>query len=128
MISSDLKLGIIGLGYVGLPLAMEFAKLRKVVGFDIDEKRIAQLRDDGIDSTLEVSAEEISAVVPNLQFTTDSSELKTCTCFIITVPTPVDSDQRPDLTPLIAASTLVGNVLKVGDVVIYESTVYPRLS
>lgn len=123
MISSDLKLGIIGLGYVGLPLAVEFAKVRTVVGFDIDEKRVAKLK-DGIDSTLEVSTEEIREA-QSLRFTTDYAELKSCTCFIITVPTPVDSNQRPDLSPLIAASTLVGKVLKVGDVVIYESTVYP---
>lgn len=123
MTNSDLKLGVIGLGYVGLPLAVEFAKTRTVVGFDIDAERITQLQ-SGIDATLEVSTEEIVAA-QRLRFTTHPEDLKGCTCFIITVPTPVDSNQRPDLNPLIAASTLVGNALKVGDVVIYESTVYP---
>lgn len=123
MIGSDLKLGIIGLGYVGLPLAVEFAKTRAVIGFDIDTERITQLQ-SGVDATLEVSTEEIVAA-QQLRFTTDPEDIRGCTCFIITVPTPVDSNQRPDLSPLIAASTLVGKVLKVGDVVIYESTVYP---
>ncbi len=121
--ANELKLAIIGLGYVGLPLAVEFAKVRRVVGFDIDEGRIDKLR-NGVDSTLEVSKEEILAS-QQLQFTSNSEDLKNCTCFIITVPTPVDSNQRPDLSPLIAASTLVGGLLKNGDLVIYESTVYP---
>ena len=121
--SANLKLAIIGLGYVGLPLAVEFSKVREVVGFDINEDRISHLL-NGVDSTLEVSREELLAA-KKLKFTALPESLSDCTCFIITVPTPVDSNQRPDLSPLIAASTLVGKVLKIGDLVIYESTVYP---
>lgn len=121
--NNELKLAIIGLGYVGLPLAVEFAKVREVIGFDIDQERITELL-NGVDSTLEVSTVEILAS-RQLHFTGSLEDLKNCNCFIITVPTPVDSDQRPDLSPLIAASTLVGQILKMGDLVIYESTVYP---
>jgi UDP-N-acetyl-D-galactosamine dehydrogenase len=120
---ADLRLGVVGLGYVGLPLAIEFSKVRDVIGFDINSVRVSELK-SGIDSTLEVSRDEISAAT-RLSFTLDPKDLKGCTCFIITVPTPVDSGRRPDLGPLIAASELVGKSLKVGDVVIYESTVYP---
>lgn len=120
---SNIKLAIIGLGYVGLPLAVEFSKIRSVVGFDINQKRIDQLN-AGHDSTLETEPKELLAA-QYLSFTTNSEDLKPCNCFIITVPTPIDQFKRPDLGPLIKASETVGKVLKTGDLVIYESTVYP---
>jgi UDP-N-acetyl-D-galactosamine dehydrogenase len=120
---SNIKLAIIGLGYVGLPLAVEFSKIRSVVGFDINQKRIDQLN-AGQDSTLETEPEELLAA-QFLSFTTSPSDLQACNCFIITVPTPIDQFKRPDLEPLIKASETVGKVLKAGDLVIYESTVYP---
>ena len=120
---SDIKLAIIGLGYVGLPLAVEFGKQRAVVGFDINPQRIAQLR-SGYDQTLETEPEELRAA-SQLSFSTELDDLRTCNCFIVTVPTPIDEHKRPDLTPLIKASETVGKVLKPGDIVIYESTVYP---
>jgi UDP-N-acetyl-D-galactosamine dehydrogenase len=119
----DLKLAIIGLGYVGLPLAVEFGKKRSVVGFDINAERIAQLR-NGEDVTLETEPEELRAA-SHLSFSTDLADLKACNCFIVTVPTPIDEHKQPDLTPLIKASQTVSKVLKPGDIVIYESTVYP---
>ena len=118
-----IKLGIIGLGYVGLPLAVEFGKKRLVVGFDVNPKRIEELR-SGIDITLEVDVEELSQA-SQLTFSTDIEDLHKCNCFIVTVPTPIDEHNRPDLTPLIKASQTIGQVLKLGDIVIYESTVYP---
>ena len=119
----DMKLGIIGLGYVGLPLAAEFGKLRDVVGFDINAQRIAQLR-EGRDVTLEMTSEEL-AEAKGLSFAQDVEAIRECNVFIVTVPTPIDAHKRPDLTPLIKASQTVGKVLKRGDIVIYESTVYP---
>jgi UDP-N-acetyl-D-glucosamine/UDP-N-acetyl-D-galactosamine dehydrogenase len=119
----DIKLAIIGLGYVGLPLAVEFGRKRSVVGFDINPKRIEQLK-AGNDFTLETTAEELHSA-KQLSYTTDISDLRSCNCFIVTVPTPIDEYKRPDLTPLIKASETVGKVLKKGDIVIYESTVYP---
>jgi UDP-N-acetyl-D-galactosamine dehydrogenase len=119
----DIKLAIIGLGYVGLPLAVEFGKQRPVIGFDINEKRINELK-AGFDFTLETEPEELEATV-YLQFSTQLNDLRACNCFIVTVPTPIDDHKQPDLTPLIKASETVGKVLKVGDIVIYESTVYP---
>jgi UDP-N-acetyl-D-galactosamine dehydrogenase len=119
----QIKLGIIGLGYVGLPLAVEFGKKRSVVGFDVNTKRIEQLH-SGIDTTLEVDSEKLSQA-SNLTFSTNLEDLRSCNCFIVTVPTPIDEHKRPDLTPLIKASQAIGQVLKVGDIVIYESTVYP---
>ena len=119
----NLKLAIIGLGYVGLPLAVEFGKKRSVVGFDINPTRITDLK-AGKDITLETSHEEIIAA-KHLSFTQQKEDLKTCNVFIITVPTPIDQYNRPDLTPLVKASETVGKVLKQGDIVIYESTVYP---
>ena len=116
-------LGIIGLGYVGLPLAVEFGKKYKIIGFDINEKRIKELK-DGIDKTLEVNKEELSEA-KNLSFSNKLDELKKADVFIVTVPTPVDSFKIPDLTPVIKASETVGKVIKKGDVVVYESTVYP---
>ena len=120
---SNAPIAVIGLGYVGLPLAVEFGKQRKVVGFDINTTRIAELR-AGEDNTLEVSAEELAAAT-HLSFTDKIAELADCTIFIVTVPTPIDAYKRPDLTPLIKASETIGKVLKRGDIVIYESTVYP---
>lgn len=119
----QIKLGIIGLGYVGLPLAVEFGKKRSVVGFDVNPKRIEELR-SGFDATLEVDAAELSQAA-QLTFSTDIEDLRDCNCFIVTVPTPIDEFKRPDLTPLIKASQTIGQVLKRGDIVIYESTVYP---
>jgi UDP-N-acetyl-D-galactosamine dehydrogenase len=117
------KLAIIGLGYVGLPLAIEFGKQRPVLGFDINAARIAELQ-SGQDHTLEASPEELTQAT-HLSFSSNPADLKTCQIFIVTVPTPVDQANRPDLTPLVKASETVGRVLKAGDTVIYESTVYP---
>lgn len=117
------RIGIIGLGYVGLPLAVEFGKILEVVGFDINQLRIEELK-KGIDRTLEVDKEELSSS-KLLSFTANSEDLKKVNYFIVTVPTPVDEYKTPDLTPLIKASETVGKVLKKGDIVIYESTVYP---
>lgn len=120
---SDLKIAIIGLGYVGLPLAVEFGKKVPVVGFDIYQKRIDELK-SGQDHTLEVSPEELSQSV-HLQYSAHLDDLKDCNFFIVTVPTPIDEYKQPDLTPLVKASQSIGKVLKKGDVVVYESTVYP---
>ncbi|WP_445577634.1 Vi polysaccharide biosynthesis protein VipA/TviB [Pseudomonas sp. E141] len=119
----DIKLAIIGLGYVGLPLAVEFAKRRSVVGFDINQSRIDALK-AGRDSTLEVDDKELESAT-YLSFSTDPCDLSECNAFIVTVPTPIDQYNKPDLTPLIKASECIGKVLKKGDLVIYESTVYP---
>jgi UDP-N-acetyl-D-glucosamine/UDP-N-acetyl-D-galactosamine dehydrogenase len=117
------KIGIIGLGYVGLPLAVEFGKIMEVVGFDINQTRIAELK-SGWDKTLEVDKSELQNS-KGLSFSFQSEDLKTVNYFIVTVPTPVDVYKKPNLTPLIKASETIGKVLKKGDVVIYESTVYP---
>ena len=117
------KISVIGLGYVGLPLAVAFGEKRSVVGFDINARRIAQLQ-AGEDFTREVSREELAAA-SGLSFTANLDDLRDCQVFIVTVPTPIDDAKNPDLTPLIKASETVGQVLKAGDVVIYESTVYP---
>ncbi len=117
------RIAVIGLGYVGLPLAVEFGKQYQVVGFDVNTKRVDELR-NGYDTTLEVSAEAIRSAA-RLSYTADPGEIKNSNVFIVTVPTPIDRYKRPDLTPLIRASETVGRYLKVGDVVIYESTVYP---
>ncbi len=119
----NIKLAVIGLGYVGLPLAAEFGKHYDVVGFDIREARINELK-QGVDQTLELSADELKSA-PRLQFSADASALQRCNVFVVTVPTPIDAHRRPDLTPLIKASETVGRVLKKNDIVIYESTVYP---
>jgi len=116
-------LAIIGLGYVGLPLAVEFGKHRSVVGFDINPQRIAELQ-AGKDHTLECSPEQLKAA-SHLSYTHQLDGIRACHVFIVTVPTPVDTANRPDMTPLIKASQTVGKVLKPGDIVIYESTVYP---
>lgn len=120
---SDLKIAIIGLGYVGLPLAVEFGKQLPVVGFDIQQKRIQELQ-SGQDHTLEVSPEELKQAT-QLTYSANLDDLRSCNFFIVTVPTPIDEFKQPDLTPLIKASTSIGKVLKKGDVVVYESTVYP---
>jgi UDP-N-acetyl-D-galactosamine dehydrogenase len=119
----DIKLSIIGLGYVGLPLAVEFGRKRPVVGFDINQRRIDELK-AGNDITLETTQEELAAA-KHVSYTTNLDDLHACNCYIVTVPTPIDEHKRPDLTPLIKASESVGKVLKKGGIVIYESTVYP---
>jgi len=120
---SDVTIGVIGLGYVGLPLAVEFGKKYPVVGFDINQGRIKEL-EQGHDRTLEVESANLKSST-HLKLTSDKNVLKACNYYIVTVPTPTDEYKRPDLTPLIRASETVGSVLKKGDIVIYESTVYP---
>lgn len=120
---SDASIAIIGLGYVGLPLAVEFGTKRKTLGFDINARRIDELR-GGQDHTLECSPEQLRNAL-HLHYSHEIEDLRACKVFIVTVPTPVDQANRPDMTPLIKASQTVGAVLKAGDVVIYESTVYP---
>ena len=117
------KIALIGLGYVGLPLAVEFGKNREVIGFDINEARIKELS-SGHDSTLEVTSEDLGSA-EFLSFSSNKEDLRSCQIFIVTVPTPIDQANRPDLSPLVKASETVGAVLKSGDLVIYESTVYP---
>lgn len=120
---TDLKIGIIGLGYVGLPLAVEFGKKYSVVGFDINQQRVAELN-AGKDKTLEVSDEEL-VDLNCLSFSCHKEDIADCNVYVITVPTPIDESNTPDLAPLRKASELVGEFIKKGDVVIYESTVYP---
>lgn len=120
---SNKIIAIIGLGYVGLPLAVEFGKKRQVIGFDINPQRIAQLK-AGQDHTRECSAQELQQAT-HLRYSHQPKDLEDAQIFIVTVPTPVDQANRPDMTPLIKASETVGRALKVGDIVIYESTVYP---
>ncbi|MEG3192349.1 Vi polysaccharide biosynthesis UDP-N-acetylglucosamine C-6 dehydrogenase TviB [Lysobacter sp. D1-1-M9] len=117
------RLGIVGLGYVGLPLAVEFGKQYDTVGFDINNARIAELR-EGRDNTLEVEPAELAAAT-RLRYSSALDELRACNVYIVTVPTPIDTARRPDLTPLRKASETLGQVLKPGDIVVYESTVYP---
>jgi UDP-N-acetyl-D-glucosamine/UDP-N-acetyl-D-galactosamine dehydrogenase len=119
----DCKIGVIGLGYVGLPLAVEFGKSYKTLGFDIKEARIAELK-KGKDSTLEVDKAELKQA-KQLSYSTSVKDLRRCNVFIVTVPTPIDAYKRPDLKPIEGASQLIGQVLKKGDIVVYESTVYP---
>lgn len=123
MYLENLKICVIGLGYVGLPLAVEFGKKRKTIGFDINRQRVKELS-DGQDHTLEVSPEELK-LASHLTYTSELSELEQCNFFIVTVPTPIDNVNRPDLSPLQKASQTIGGVLKKGDIVVYESTVYP---
>ena len=119
----QLRIGVIGLGYVGLPLAVEFGKKYPTVGFDVNEARVAELR-EGRDSTLEVAPEELASV-EHLDYSADSEDLAACNFYIVTVPTPVGNDNRPILSPLRNASRTLSTVLQPGDVVVYESTVYP---
>ena len=123
MNAKDIRIAVIGLGYVGLPLAVEFGKKYLTTGFDINRSRIASLI-SGHDSTLEVDTAELESAA-HLSYTTDIDKLKTCNIYIVTVPTPIDIDKRPDLSPLEKASETVGKVLSKDDIVIYESTVYP---
>jgi len=117
------KIALIGLGYVGLPLAVEFGKKRTVIGFDINQSRINEL-ENGMDATLETTKQELEDAT-HLSYTASLDDIKDCTIFIVTVPTPIDKHKRPDLTPLEKSSEIVGSILKKGDIVIYESTVYP---
>lgn len=123
MTLNDMRLAIIGIGYVGLPLAVEFGRKRSVVGFDISQRRVDELK-SGNDLTLETTSEDLKAAT-HLSYTTKIDDLCACNCYIVTVPTPIDKHKRPDLTPLLKASETIGKVLKKGDIVIYESTVYP---
>ena len=123
MSTDDIKLAIIGLGYVGLPLAAEFGRKREVIGFDINKERIDALKNN-IDSTLELSDQDLQNST-GLILTYDPSLLANCNCFIVSVPTPVDEMKKPDLSPLVSASSLVGKYIQSGSLVIYESTVYP---
>jgi len=123
MIYTDYKIALIGLGYVGLPLAVEFGKKFNVIGFDINETRVHELK-QGNDITLETNSEEIK-LATNLSFTTDLNEIKKCNVYIVTVPTPINQFKSPDLTPLLSATKMLGKIIKKGDIIIYESTVYP---
>jgi len=121
----DHKIAVIGLGYVGLPLAHAFSTKYKVTGFDIAQWRIDELR-EGHDRTLELSDEQVKEALANgMTFTNNLDDIAECNIYIVTVPTPIDEHKRPDLTPLLKASESIGKVLKKGDIVIYESTVYP---
>tara|TARA_B110000444_G_scaffold146817_1_gene137247 strand:- start:189 stop:1463 length:1275 start_codon:yes stop_codon:yes gene_type:complete len=120
---SDMQIAIVGLGYVGLPLAVEFGRKRSVIGFDTNEIRIKELK-KGTDNTLETTHQELKDA-SHLSFTNSLQDLKDCKIFIVTVPTPIDKYKKPDLTPLEKATDAIGSILKKGDVVIYESTVYP---
>ena len=117
------KLGIIGLGYVGLPLAVEFGKKYQTLGFDVNQQRITELK-QGNDVTLEVSSEEL-AVSKHIKYSADSADLAQCNVYIVTVPTPINEHKQPDLTPLVKASQMLGKIVSEGDIVVYESTVYP---
>ena len=119
----DVKIAVVGLGYVGLPLAIEFGSKRSVIGFDINETRINELK-KGLDVTLETTQEEIKNAA-HLSFTNKIEDIKECKIYIITVPTPIDQDKKPDLIPLKKASESVGSIIKKDDIVIYESTVFP---
>lgn len=126
MNTEDKKIALVGLGYVGLPLAVAFAQKRTVIGFDINKRRVEELK-AGHDHTLEVSDRELAAA-DLLTYTSDLSNIADCNVFIITVPTPIDAARRPDFDPLLKSSEAIGSILKKGDVVIYESTVYPGVT
>jgi len=123
VINSEIKIAIIGLGYVGLPLAVEFGKKYQTLGFDINRDRVDELK-SGTDSTLEVSDKELAETIM-LTFSTEVTDLTSCNIYIVTVPTPIDTHKQPDLTPLIKASEMLGEVIGEGDIIVYESTVYP---
>ena len=127
MSKSDIKIAIIGLGYVGLPLAVEFAKKYKVIGFDINQRRIEELEKNH-DSTLEINYDAITKVRENLNFSFDIKIIENCNIYIVAVPTPIDEFNKPDLKPLINTSQIVGSVIKKNDIIIYESTVYPGVT
>jgi len=118
------KVGIIGLGYVGLPLAVEFGKKFQVVGYDINESRVALLKQN-IDDTLEVDSQSLKVANESIIFTCKEEELSSCNIYIVTVPTPINKEKQPNLAPLISASELLGRIVSIGDILIYESTVYP---
>ena len=120
---SGTPIAVVGLGYVGLPLAVEFGRIRNVIGFDINESRINELK-KGVDRTLETTDDELKGAI-HLSFSNNLEDLKECKIFIITVPTPINKNKEPDLIPLKQASNAIGSILKKGDIVIYESTVYP---
>ena len=120
---NDMPIGVVGLGYVGLPLAVEFGRKRKVIGYDTNDLRIKELK-KGLDRTLETTDKELNDAV-YLSYTNNLEDLRDCKIYIITVPTPIDLDKKPDLSPLVKASKAIGSILKTGDIVIYESTVYP---
>lgn len=126
MLPKDIKIGVIGLGYVGLPLAVEFGKQLPTIGFDINSSRLEELK-QGIDRTLEVSQDEL-ATASKLSFSSSVDDLRACNVFIVTVPTPIDDHKVPDLGPVRSASETVNKALKKGDVIIYESTVYPGVT
>ena len=121
--NTDIKLAVVGLGYVGLPLALEFAKRKKVIGFDINKERIKELK-SGIDRNLEFSKKELKQS-KKLDFTNSVEKVKSANYYIITVPTPVDKFKKPDLTPLLKSSEMIGKIIKKEDLIIYESTVFP---
>ena len=123
MQNSKTTIGVVGLGYVGLPLAVEFGRKRDVIGFDTNDVRIEELS-KGLDRTLETTDKELNDAV-YLSYTNKLEDLRDCNIYIITVPTPIDHDKKPDLAPLVKASKAIGSILKIGDIVIYESTVYP---
>lgn len=127
MSKSNIKIAIVGLGYVGLPLAVEFAKKYQVIGFDINQSRIKELEKNN-DSTLEIKDEAISSVRENLNFTSNIDDTKECNIYIVCIPTPIDEFNKPNLKPLISSSRSVGTVIKKDDIIIYESTVYPGVT
>ena len=120
---SDMRIAVVGLGYVGLPLAVEFGRKRNVIGFDTNKVRIKELN-KGLDRTLETTEKELNDAV-YLSYTNNLEDIRDCNIYIITVPTPIDNDKKPDLAPLVKATKAIGSILKTGDIVIYESTVYP---
>ena len=124
---SNKKIALIGLGYVGLPLAIAFSEKFKVIGFDIDKNRVNDLK-EGIDKTLEIKNEQLQLAKPNIKYTNKIIDTISCNVYIVTVPTPIDSDNQPDLTPLIDSSKMIGSVLSKNDIVVYESTVYPGVT
>ena len=123
----NIKICVVGLGYVGLPLAVAFAEKFKVIGFDVNSNRAEEL-DNGHDKTLEINDKELKSVKKNIVYSSDIAEAKDCNIYIVTVPTPIDRANRPDLSPLIKSSNSIGTVLEKGDIVIYESTVYPGVT
>ena len=124
----NIKIGVIGLGYVGLPLAHAFAKKGfNVVGFDINEKRIKELN-EGFDRTQELDSNQILEIRNKIKFVSQTEEINSCNIYIVTVPTPIDKSNKPNLSPLIKSSQMIGEVLEKNDIVIYESTVYPGVT
>ena len=119
----EIKLAVIGLGYVGLPLALEFAKKRSVIGYDLNKDRIEELN-SGLDKNKEFDKNDFEKA-NKLKFTNNIENLKTANCYIVTVPTPIDKFKKPNLNPLIRATKMIGNIIKKNDLIIYESTVYP---